>query len=152
MGLLMDLVRAIRNARAEYDVKPGTQIAASIAAGSRAGTVREQAEILCALARLDPTRLTIAASLEAPAKALTLVTGAVITYLPLADLVDLDAERTKLNKELSETETQIARSQTLLDGPFAQRAPASVVQREREKLVELAARADRLRERLVELG
>ena len=28
MGLIMDLVRAIRNARAEYDVKPGAQIAA----------------------------------------------------------------------------------------------------------------------------
>ena len=35
MGLIMDIVRAIRNARAEYDVKPGAQIAASIAAGSR---------------------------------------------------------------------------------------------------------------------
>jgi valyl-tRNA synthetase len=152
MGLIMDLVRAIRNARAEYDVKPGAQIAASITAGSRDTLLNGQAEVLCALARLDPARLTIAAQLDAPAKALTLVVGSVTAYLPLADLVDLAAERAKLNKELAESEAQFDRSRSLLDGPFAQRAPANVVQREREKLDELATRAERLRERLAELG
>ena len=87
-----------------------------------------------------------------PLKALTLVVGSVTAYLPLADLVDLAAERAKLNKELAEAEAQIDRSRSLLDGPFAQRAPANVVQREREKLDELATRAERLRERLAELG
>jgi valyl-tRNA synthetase len=152
MGLIMDLVRAVRNARAEYDVKPGAQIAASIAAGGREAMLNAQAEILCSLARLDPARLTIAANLDAPAKALTLVTGTVTAYLPLTDLVDLAAERAKLTRELSEAEAQVARSLALLDGPFAQRAPANVVQREREKLDELAARAGRLRERLADLG
>ncbi len=152
MGLIMDLVRAVRNARAEYEVKPGALIAASIAAGNREAMVHAQAEILCSLARLDPARLIVAANLDAPSKALTLVTGSLTVYLPLAELVDLDAERAKLNKELSETEAQIARSQALLDGPFTQRAPAGVVQREREKLGELATRAELLRERLVKLG
>ena len=151
MDVIMDLVRAIRNARAEYEVKPGALIAAAIAAGSREAMVSAQAETLCALARLDPARLIVGASLDAPAQALTLVSGSLTAYLPLAELVDLDAERAKLNKELSETEAQIARSQTLLDGPFAQRAPANVVQREREKLSELATRAERLRGRLAEL-
>jgi valyl-tRNA synthetase len=152
MDLIMDLVRAIRNARAEYDVKPGTEIAAVIAAGSLEALLNGQAGILCALARLDPARLTIAAQLEAPAQALTLVAGSVTVYLPLADLVDLAAERAKLNKALVEADAQIDRSRSLLDGPFAQRAPANVVQREREKLGELATRAELLRERLAELG
>jgi valyl-tRNA synthetase len=104
------------------------------------------------LARLDPSRLTIATQLEAPAQALTTVVGSVTAYLPLADLVDLAAERAKLNKELAESEAQFDRSRSLLDGPFAQRAPANVVQRERERLDELATRAERLRERLAELG
>ena len=152
MALIMDIVRAIRNARAEYDVKPGQQLAASIAAGERAGLLMAQAETLSALARLDPARLTIADHLVAPAKALTLVTGLVTTYLPLADLVDFEAERRRLAKELAETEAQITRTQGLLQGPFAQRAPANVVQREREKLGELEGRSVRLRERLAELA
>ena len=67
---------------------PGAQLAASIAAGSREVQLKGQAGVLCALARLDPARLTIAAQLDAPAKALTLVVGSVTAYLPLADLVD----------------------------------------------------------------
>lgn len=137
---------------AEYDVKPGQQLAASIAAGDRLAALTAQAEMLRTLARLDPARLTLAADLEAPAQALTLVTGAVTIYLPLAELIDLDAERARLGKELAETEAQIERSRALLEGPFAQRAPAAVVQREREKLTELEARALRLRERLAELA
>ena len=152
MSLVMDIVRAIRNARAEYDVKPGQLIAAEISAGDRAGQLQAQAEVLCSLARLDPVRLLIAAHLDAPAQALTLVTGAVSIYLPLADLVDLAAERSKLQKELAETEAQTARSENLLNGPFAQRAPANVIQRERDKLADLQTRANRLRARLADLA
>jgi valyl-tRNA synthetase len=152
MELIMEIVRAIRNARAEYNVKPGHPIRALIAAGDNAILVGEQAEILCTLARLDPDQLTIAASLAAPAQALTLVTGAVTTYLPLSELVDLAAERERLSKELAEAEAQIARTQQLLSGPFAQRAPANVVQREQEKQAELQTRVERLRSRLADLA
>ncbi len=152
MDLIMEIVRAIRNARAEYDVKPGQLLAASIAAGDRAEGLQLHAEILCTLARVDPARLTIGAQVDTPEKALTLVTGSVTTYLPLADLVDFEAERARLAKELADTQSQITRGRNLLDGPFAQRAPANVVQRERDKLAELEARGIRLRERLAELS
>ncbi|MGC8782166.1 MAG: class I tRNA ligase family protein, partial [Anaerolineae bacterium] len=151
MNLIMDIIRAVRNARSEHNVAPGQPIAALISAGVKEALLREQAEVLCSLARIDPGRLTIAAHMEAPAQAITLVTGAVSTYLPLAGLVDLAAERARLQKELAETEAQIARSEELLAGPFAQRAPAPVVQRERDKQADLRARADRLRSRLAEL-
>jgi valyl-tRNA synthetase len=152
MTLVMDMIRAIRNARSEYNVQPGQTIAAAIAAGERQALLRDQAETLCVLARVDPARLTIAAHLEAPAQSITLVTGTVSTYLPLAGLVDLAAERSRLAAELKETEGQITHSEQLLAGPFAQRAPANVVQRERDKQAELHARAARLRDRLTDLG
>jgi valyl-tRNA synthetase len=151
MELIVAVVRAIRNARADYDVKPGHAIPAMISAGGRGGLLRDQIEVLCALARLDPAQLAIAAHLEAPAQALTLVTGNVTTYLPLSGLVDLAAEEQKLSRELAEAETQIERSRGLLAGPFAQRAPAAVVQRERDKLAELQERAEGLRKRLADL-
>jgi valyl-tRNA synthetase len=152
MALIMEMVRAIRNARAEYNVKPGYAIAAAIAAGDRAELLRSAADTLCTLARLDPAQLTIAERLHAPAKALTLVSGDVTTYLPLSELVDLDAERARLAKELAEAEAQIARSEGLLQGPFAQRAPANVVAREQEKLAQFVAQAQRLQGRIADLS
>jgi len=152
METIMSIVRAIRNARADYDVKPGHPIPALISAGEREGLVRAQAEVLCALARLDPAQLTVGSHLEAPAQALTLVAGSVTTYLPMSGLVDLAAEVQKLSKELAETEAQIERSLGLLSGPFAQKAPAVVVQRERDKQAELQERAASLRKRLADLS
>jgi len=152
MATVMEIVRAIRNARSEYTVKPGQAIAAAFAAGDQEALLREQAETLCSLARLDPDQVSIAGRLDAPAQALTLVTGAVTTYLPMSGLVDLNAEQGRLRKELAETEAQIARSQSLLAGPFAQRAPADVVQRERDKQADLHARGERLRARLAALA
>jgi valyl-tRNA synthetase len=63
-----------------------------------------------------------------------LVVGAVEIYLPLSGLVDADAERARLMKELAETRSQIERLEKLLGGDFAKKAPASVVEKEREKL------------------
>jgi len=151
MGLIMEIVRGIRNARAEYEVQPGHRIPAMLMAGERAGSLQAQAEILHSLARLDPAQTTIVAQGEAPKKTLTLVAGPVTVYLPLAGLIDLGAERERLRKELADLEAQIGRSQGLLGGPFAQRAPAEIVQREQAKLADLQARAARIQARLADL-
>jgi valyl-tRNA synthetase len=152
MVLLMELIRGIRNARAEYNVEPGRRVPALIAAGDRLALLQDQAETLCTLGRVDPAQLTIAAELPAPPQALTLVAGSVTAYLPLAGLIDLAAERGRLRKELADLEGQIGRSKGLLAGPFAQKAPANVVQRERDKLADLESRGERLRGRIAELS
>jgi valyl-tRNA synthetase len=78
--------------------------------------------------------------------------GSLTIYLPLAGLVDLDAEKARLRKELDATAGQIARSEGLLSGDgFASRAPAEVVQRERDKLEQLKATHASLEERLKSL-
>jgi len=69
----------------------------------------------------------------------TLALGDTTFYLPLAGMVDRDEEGARLRKELASVEQRIARSEGLLAGPFAQRAPDHVVQRERDKLAELRA-------------
>jgi valyl-tRNA synthetase len=133
-------------------VTPGRRIAAVIIAGEQEALLCGQAGVLAALGRLDPAQLTIAASGEAPPQSLTLVAGPASVYLPLSGLVDLNAERAKLDRELAETESQIQRARELLAGPFAQRAPANVVQREKDKLGDLQVRAERLRSRLADLS
>ncbi len=152
MNTLMDLVRAIRNVRAEYDVTPGKRIPALIATGDDAGFLDAQRPILCALAKLDTDGLTIAPTLPPPAQAATVVVGDVVGYLPLAGLVDLQAERGRLAKELADVEARISRSESLLAGDFAHKAPPSVVQRERDKLAELQASREQLRARVQRIG
>ena len=148
MGLAMELIRGIRNRRAEYDVTPGKRIPALIAAGDAAPWLNEQRALLCALAKLDPQQLTIQPALEPPAQAAAIVVGETVCYLPLAALVDLDAERERLSSKLAELEARIVRSENLLAGDFALKAPAQVVQRERDKLADMKAERAKLEEQL----
>ncbi|MBM4465727.1 MAG: valine--tRNA ligase [Chloroflexi bacterium] len=150
MALIMEMVRAIRNARAEYQVEPGRRIEAIIAAGEEYELLTDQRDILVSLARLDADKLHIARTLEAkPTQALALVVGGVEIYLPLAGMVDLARERQRLTAEVEEVAQAIARSEQLLaNEDFLNKAPAQVVEREREKLADYRQRQAKLREQL----
>jgi valyl-tRNA synthetase len=146
-----DLVREIRGVRAEKGIEPGRRIPAHIAAGSRLAFLASQQPLLAALARLDEAQLVIAERVEAPDTAVTLALGEITAYLPLAGTVDLAQEKERLQTELAEAENQIRRLSGLLAGPFAERAPAAVVQKEQEKLAAYEAEATQLRQRLAAL-
>jgi valyl-tRNA synthetase len=150
MGPIMEMVRAIRNARAEYEVEPSRAIAATVVAGEKRDLVTAHADILTRLARIDPARLSIARVLaEKPAKALALVVSGYEIFLPLAGLVDVDRERTRLGTELANLQREIARGDKLLANPgFVSKAPAEVVEKERAKVQDYRQRQIKLEERL----
>jgi valyl-tRNA synthetase len=152
--LLMEIVRAIRNARAEFGVEPKRRIAASIAAGEHYDLLHEQQESLLSLARLDPERLQLAATLtDIPEQALTLVVGGVTIYLPLAGMVDVEAEKARIASEMEQLTQLIADSQILLTNEnFLSKAPEHVVQKERDKVTGYREKWQKLRERLESLG
>jgi valyl-tRNA synthetase len=60
----------------------------------------------------------------------------------------MESERARLQKELDDTLAQIERLDTLLSGSFGQRAPAAVVEKERQKLAAFQETAARLKEQL----
>jgi valyl-tRNA synthetase len=153
MEAIMEMVRAIRNARAEYDVEPSRVIAATIVAGTKRELAASQADILARLARIDPAKLRITQTLaEKPAKALALVVGSYEIFLPLAGMVDIDREQARLAAELEEIEQEIGRAEQLLaNQDFVTKAPAEVVGRERDKLLDYRQRHSKLRERLKSL-
>ncbi len=154
MALLINIIRSIRNARSEYNVEPGKRITALIAAGEKTKLINRQQDILTTLAKLDADAFTVAETLpEKPADALAIVIeGGVEIYLPLAGLVDIAAERERLQKELSQVAQGIARTEKMLANEnFVGKAPAAVVDRERAKLADLQAQAAKLRERLASL-
>ncbi|MNV25537.1 Valine--tRNA ligase [compost metagenome] len=70
--------------------------------------------------------------------------------MPLADLVDLGAERARLDKEIARVESEKEKSQTKL-GKFTDKVPAAVVEQERVRLVEWTTQLDGLRSRRAKL-
>ncbi|NTW98269.1 MAG: class I tRNA ligase family protein, partial [Oscillochloris sp.] len=152
-GLVQELIVAIRNIRSEYKVEPAKWVAATVVSSERAAMLRTQAALIARLARVDAARLEIVESLEIkPTQSAAIVLGAVEAYLPLAGLIDLEAERARLRKELEQAEADVARREArLANEGFVGKAPANVVQRERDGLEAARAALATLRGRIAEL-
>ena len=151
MELLMDLIRQIRNARAEFDVTPGKKIPAIVVGGAKLGMLEAQDRLLTFLGKVDGAQLTLRRSLEEkPRQAVALVAGeGVEAYLPLAGLVDLEQEISRLNKSLAAASEEILRSEEMLANEnFTSKAPAHVVQQQRDRLAAARERYLRLQTRL----
>ncbi len=146
---VMSIVRAIRNARSEFNVEPARRIPAIIAASEHRDSLETQREVLAFLARLNPEQLEIHAKLEPkPEQAYALVVEDLEIYLPLAAMIDLEREKARIAKEVDKARAELVRSEKMLDSDFAQKAPAEVVQREREKLASTRERVAKLEEQL----
>ncbi|NIS79453.1 MAG: valine--tRNA ligase [Anaerolineales bacterium] len=144
-GQIMELVRAIRNIRAEKNVDPARRIPAIFIGGTMTVFLEQQRNTICSMAKLDSDDTEIHESLDAPpSNAVSLVVGSIEAYLPLAGMVDSSVERERLSKELEELNTHIERLETLLAGPFSERAPKEVVEKEKEKLHSLRDAAEKI--------
>jgi valyl-tRNA synthetase len=133
--LLQEIIRVIRNLRAEKKVSPARRIPATIVGGAKTVLLKTQSGMISSLAGIDPALLSILSSLSSkPEDAIALVVGPVEVHIPLSGMVDMDAERIRLQKELTSLQLQIDRLEKLLSSDFANKAPAAVVQKERERL------------------
>jgi valyl-tRNA synthetase len=147
--LIQEIVRAIRNLRAEKNVTPSKRIPANISAGAKTELLKAQAKFIAALSGLNEAELTITESLkDKPKESVSLVVGSVEIYLPLAGMVDLANEKARLEKELKKAESHVQRLENLLNGDFANKAPAALVQKEREKLAGYKDTAEKIKAQL----
>jgi valyl-tRNA synthetase len=152
MAIVIDIVRAIRNTRAELHVEPAKWIEAIIAASDLKPAIKAQAQAVEILARARPLTI-IDTAQQRPDKAKTIVLNGAEVILPMAGMIDMDAERTRLQKEIAGCEGEIARlGGRLADEKFTSKAPSHVVEREREKLTALKDKLATLNERILELG
>ncbi len=145
MDLLRDLIVKVRNVRAEYNVDPGRRIQAIAEGGS--GLIERHTDLFARLCNVD--QVTMLNGSNPPGQSAAVVSGDVTIYLPLAGMVDLDAERERLTKELDTLKAQIAKSEGMLaNESFVSRAKPEVVERERTKLTDLKATRAAVEERL----
>jgi valyl-tRNA synthetase len=144
MAVVMGAVTAIRNIRGEMRVPPGVTLAVTAKPeGTHAALLSEHAPLVETLARAT---LTIDPSASRPRSSALGVVGGTELYVALEGVVDLAAERQRLEKEIRRADEAISFGRAKLERPeFAQRAPADIVEKEREKV----AAQEALRAKLV---
>jgi len=152
MDVVMDVIKAIRNIRAEKGVPPGRQITAVLHCRGEAHAILTEYEAYVrALARVGTYRVEPTGSPK-PERAATAVAAGVEVFLPLADLVDVQEEIARLKKELNSVLADLERSSARLNNPgFIEKAPAHVVEGARKRHAELEETAAKIRARLEEL-
>ena len=137
MRIVMDGIRAIRNVRTGMNVPPTRKAGILVVSSDRdvqdsfqagAGFVQRLAQVSTISCRDDAS--------EVPANAVAAVFDGGTIYLPLGELVDLSKERERLTREIENAERECERvRQKLGNEEFTARAPARIVEAEKEKLV-----------------
>ncbi|MEZ4483346.1 MAG: valine--tRNA ligase [Syntrophotaleaceae bacterium] len=149
MELIMEVIKGIRNIRGEMNVAPGKQIPAVLdcKSGESAAVVSEGEGYIRALAKLN--ELSFGVAVAHPEQAATQVAGEVEILLPLADLINLDEEKKRLQKEIGKVEKDVTMfSKKLENEAFLAKAPPEVLEKNRSKLQEAREKLAILQESL----
>ncbi|MED3660974.1 valine--tRNA ligase [Ureibacillus sp. FSL K6-8385] len=152
MKLLMDIIRSVRNIRAEVNTPISKKVPLYIKAKD-ADTVKILEENKAYLERFcNPEPLVIGEQIETPDKAMTAVVTGAELFLPLAGLIDLDEEIARLEKELDKWAKEVKLvTGKLSNENFVKKAPEALVAKEREKLKDYQEKYDTVKKRLDEL-
>lgn len=148
MGLIMDIVRSVRNIRAESGVAANREVALIVRPNAaHLAAVERSKDYIGKLAKVGT--LTVDLDAKRPEKALSAVVSGAELYLPLAGLIDVEKELARLRKELAHLDEEVARvERKLASEGFVSKAPAHVVERERQKGGDYREKREKVRERI----
>jgi len=148
IGWVVDLVSAIRSVRAEMNITAATPLTLVNATEETRARAGRWADFLKRLARVSDVFYADAS----PQGAVQLVVRGEVAALPLKGVIDVAAEKTRLEKELGKVDSDIKRVDAKLGNPdFMKRAPEEVVDGEREKREEAEDRRGKILEALERL-
>ena len=149
MERIMTAVRAIRNRRAEMNVPPSRKAKVYIATAYKPAF--EHGSVF--MQRLaSASEVEVADSFELDG-AVCIVTADAKIYIPMGELVDLEAEKARLNKELAAVEKDLAFVNGKLSNEnFVAKAPAAVVEAQREQKTRYEEKIAMLKESIAKLG
>jgi valyl-tRNA synthetase len=151
MALLMDVIRTVRNIRAEMNVPLSKKIELLIKpANEEAEQLLQKGEEY--IRRFsNPDNLQISTELDIPEKVVSAVVTGAEVYLPLAGLIDIEQEVARLEKEAANLEVEVDRvTKKLNNQGFMAKAPESVVEAERAKGQDYQDKLDRVKARIQE--
>jgi valyl-tRNA synthetase len=151
VGWVVELITGLRSLRSETNVPAGAKVPALLIGASKETAIRlerYQAEI-DRLARLD---YSVVAE-EAPAGSVSFVLGEAIVAIPLEGVMDIGAEKARLAKEIARCTKEIDTVNRKLDNPgFVAKAPAEVIEEQRERREGYVAECVRYEAALARLG
>jgi valyl-tRNA synthetase len=153
IGWVIDLISELRSVRSEMGVAPGIQTPLVLVSPNpqTARAARQWSETIKRLARVEA----IEVAETAPAGSLQLLVRGAVAALPLGGIVDLAAERARLERELARERQELAKVEAkLANADFIARAPEEVVEEHQERRETFLGRIDKLtgaRERLSRL-
>ncbi|WP_394694243.1 valine--tRNA ligase [Hyphobacterium sp.] len=151
MNWLVSLITEIRKLRSEMNIPAKAKPAGLAVGASRdlAERLERHSSLICQLARLE----SIGPAAEAPDGSAQIVVADTTYALPLEGVIDFDAERVRLDKEIANTTGEITRLEKKLGNErFVANAPAAVVEAERAKMADYAAQKAALEEARARLG
>ncbi len=149
--MVMAAIKAVRARRSEMNVPPSKK-AHLIIATDRAAAFEAGVSYIRKLAYASEVSVQ-AAPPEKTDGMVTVITDNARMYMPMAELVDMEKEKTRMEKELANAEKQLAGQIAKLSNQnFVTRAPENVVNAEREKKARLEALIENLKASLAGLG
>ena len=150
-GMVMDAIKAVRARRAEMNVPPSRK-SHLIIVTDKAKAFTDGEKFICKLAYASAVE--VRAELpEAVDGMVSVITDNARMFMPMAELVDLEKERARMEKELANARKQLdGQTAKLANENFVSRAPEKVVNAEREKKAKLEALIENLEDSLKNLG
>jgi valyl-tRNA synthetase len=144
--VIINVIKVIRNLRSEYKIPPTQKVKAVIYAGAQLELLQSQAELIKNL-RTGIGELEIKPAGEKLPQAAFAAVDKIEIYIPLADLVDLEKEKARMEKRAQELNQLIKSLESKLDNEeFVKRAPKEIVEAEIEKLENYRAEHKKLKE------
>jgi len=149
MGSLIEIIHSLRNTRAQYKVEMNRWIESRIYAGNLAAALQPYSESIQALGRVRPVVFLDKHPEQQGDNMVITVLKEVEVFIPLSSMVDMAAEKSRLEKEAGLAQGEIDRLETrLADNSFLTKAPAAVIEKERQKLADTRDRLARLQEQI----
>lgn len=152
MKLLVDIIRAVRNIRAEVNTPMSKQIKLMLKAKDEETLAVLQKNAAYIERFCNPESLELSTDASAPEKAMTAVVTGVELFLPLAGLINIDEEIARLEKELDKWTKEVSRVQGKLSNErFVSKAPQKVVDEEKAKEQDYLEKQATVKARIEEL-
>ena len=145
----MEVIKAIRNIRAEAEASPGRKLTAVILAeGDAAGQIAAGERYIMNLANITEITLTNDKA-DVPADVMSAVITEAEVHIPLDELVDFEAELERLTREKKKLEGEVKRGEKMLSNEgFISKAPEAKIQQEKDKLANYKDMLAKVEERL----